>query len=265
MVSKTKITDKQKLFKYFNITKELITCKYETIIELNINDYKIGEEELGSVQQGEGDEPFHAEELNDDSLSYVYSIVGIFNAYIPEFNESIPFAFPFNIELFKTENTTIKNGLVTIIYEPGDKLILATTKDSGTDLNVITKLMDNQVKYLHGNIEKTVEVLWDQIAKTNPVKFHHIELIYTILYGESTPDGYVPVRLGSQKYTKLNAISSKDSAHNFGTSNALNFGYSNDAILKNVIRKPNTEPPKSDLEKIISAEYHNLNIQEGEF
>jgi hypothetical protein len=33
-------------------------------------------------------------------------------------------------------------------------------------------------------------------------------------------------------------------------------------MLKNVTRDPNIKPPKSDLEKIIAAEYHDLPIKD---
>ena len=55
-------------------------------------------------------------------------------------------------------------------------------------------------------------------------------------------------------------LTSKESAQNFGSTNAFNYGYTNEAILKNVTRRPDMKPVKSDLEKIVAAEYHKLPI-----
>ena len=244
-----KLTDKQKLFKYFDITPSTIVCKYATYIELKIDEYKIDDEELL--------------EFDDDQVDYSYTIPGIFEAFLPELNDSVNFALPFDINLIKSEDTIIKNGILTINYSAGDKLLYADTKSSASDLKVITKLLDNQVKYLRGNISKTVELLWSQISSSSKLKFHHIELIYTVLYGQDTAQGFIPIRLGSQEYTRETALGSKESAQNFGSTNAFNYGYTNEAMLKNVTRRPDLKPVKSDLEKIIAAEYHNLPFSEN--
>lgn len=244
------LTDKQKLFKYFDITKDTITCKYSTYLEISVDDYKIDDEELL--------------EFDDDQVDYSYNIPGIFEAFIPDMNDSVNFALPFEINLIKPENTLIKNGILTINYEAGDKLLFANTKSSASDLKIITKILDNQIKYLRGNISKTVEILWSQISSTSKIKFHHIELIYSVLYGQDTPQGFIPLRLGSQNYTREFALGSKESAQNFGSTNAFNYGYTNEAILKNVTRRPDLKPAKSDLEKIIAAEYHNLPVTDNQ-
>jgi hypothetical protein len=244
----TKLTDKQKLFKYFDISPDTITCKYDTYIEINMNDYKVEDEEIL--------------EFNEDEVDYAYTIPGIFEAFIPSLNDSVNFALPFEISLIKTTDTVIKNGILTINYSSGDKLLFANTKSAASDLKIITKLLDNQVKYLRGNISKSVELLWTQISATSRIKLHHIELIFTVLYGTDTPSGFIPTRLGNQIYNKESALGSKESAQNFGSTNAFNYGYINEAILKNVTRKPEFKPAKSDLEKIIAAEYHNLPIKE---
>jgi hypothetical protein len=248
---KQKLSDKQKLFKYFDITDELIVCKYNTVVELNMNDYKMEDEELLELPD------------EDEQDAYAYDIPGIFEAFIPDENDTVSFALPFIVHLIKTEDTSIKNNVITLNFEVGDKLLFTTTKGSGADLQIITKLLDNQVKYLRGNIPKTIDMLWTQISSASRIKLHHIELVYTIMYGKDTSSGFVPTRLGNQIYDKESALSSKDSAQSFGSTNAFNFGYSNEAILKNVTRDPNIKPPKSDLEKIIAAEYHDLPIKDG--
>ena len=251
-------TEKEKLYKYFDIKENSIICKYETRIELNTDEYKINDEEVSDMEESSD----QGDSNEEQSLNYVYHIVGIFEAFIPEFNDTVQFSLPYTIEINKTEDTLIKNNTLFITYEPGTPLLFATNKETGTNLNIITKQLDNTIKYLHGDVSKSVELFWEELAKTAVIKLHHAELVFTILYGEDTVNGFVPVRLGSREYTKDNAIGSKDSAHNFGSSQALNFGYSNDAILKNVTRPKNMTPQKSDLEKIIAAEYHNLNIKE---
>jgi hypothetical protein len=246
----TKLTEKQKLFKYFDIAENVITCKYTTVVELDLNEYKIEDETLLDA------------DIDTDDIDYSFTVPGFFEAYLPEFNESVQFSLPFEIQLIKTENTNIKNSILTINYEAGDKMIVAETKSVSSDLKIITKLLDNQVKYLRGNVSKTIELLWSQITSSKKIKLHHIELIYTVLYGQDMKNGFVPTRLGDQNYSKESAFGPKESSQNFGSTNAMNFGYINEAILKNITRHPTVKPTKSDLEKIIAAEYHNLPIQE---
>lgn len=244
-----KLTDKQKLFKYFNITKNEIFCKYNTYIQIDINDYKVKDEEA-------------VDTVDSDEIDYVYNVPGIFDAFIIDENETISFAFPFIVNLIKTNNSDIKNNILTIYYEPNDKFLMIHQKKADTDLKVLTKLLDNGVKYLRNDIDRLVLSTWSEIAYTKRINLHIIELIYTVLYGEESENGFIPTRLGSQKYSKENALNPMESAHNFGTLNALNYGYMNEAILKNVTRHPDFEPKKSDMEKIISSDYHELDFLE---
>jgi hypothetical protein len=246
----TKLTEKQKLFKYFDVTENIITCKYETYVELDLNEYKIEDETLLEDNS----------DIDSDDIDYSFTVPGFFEAYLPEFNESVQFSLPFEIQLIKTEDTVIKNNVLTINYKEHDKIVVAETKNTSSDLKIITKLLDNQVKYLRGNVSKTIELLWSQIASSKKIKLHHIELIYTVLYGQDTKNGFVPIRLGDQNYSKDTAFGPKESSQNFGSTNAFNFGYINEAMLKNITRHPTLKPTKSDLEKIIAAEYHNLPI-----
>ena len=137
-------TEKQKVKEYFEIKKNEIICKYDTILEINFEDYHLDEEILS-------DNILNSNSANnieeDDDIEYVYDIPGFFDVYIPEKNETVSFIFPFNVFLIKTENTLKENNKLIINYEAGQRLFFVENKSTSSDLKVIAGLLENRIKY----------------------------------------------------------------------------------------------------------------------
>jgi len=246
-----KLTTSQKLEKYFEISKHKIICKYNTVVRLNKNDFKIDDEELLDVS---GDD-------DDEILETVISIPGSIIVEIPEFNDEINIYLPFNINLTIPEDNEVNKGIIIHNYIPGDILFSATTKSNSTNIKTVDKLFENRVKYLNGEIDKQILAIHQQILSTNNIMLHHIETILTVLYGENTKEGFKPVRLIDMKYIKDRAITTKTSAHKLNNGQGFSYGYTKDAISENITRT--TSNTSTDLELIIGGHYDELENRKG--
>lgn len=240
-----KLSNLEKVEKYLKIDKHKIFAKVDMTIMIDLDEFKNPDEELIDIS-------------DEDSEELVGSILipGMINLEILKYNDEVQLYFPFEINLITPDNQEKNKNLVTYFYEAGDMICFAHTKSNATDIMVLDKLFENRVKYLSGVIDKHVVAIFDQL-KSYDIKMHHIETLLTVLYGEETEEGFTPVRLTKNaKYTKSNAIGTKDSAHKFNAALGFGYGYTKDAITDNITRSYETE--KTDLEKIIGGNYDDL-------
>lgn len=238
------MTNKQKIDEYLKIDEHHIYADVSLTINIDSDDFKINDEELVDVSDSESDE-----------LVGSIRIPGILNIIIPGEDE-LQLYFKFDINFVIPDNSTRDDTITTYYFEKGDLICFATIKSNTTNIRVLDKLFENRVKYLKGDLQKHVIAIYDQLLSTANIQIHHIETILTMMYGEETTDGFVPVRLGSQKYTKYKALSTKDSSHKFNAAMGFDYGYTKDVINNNITRK--YETVKTDLEKIIAGEYDDL-------
>ena len=240
-----KLTTKQKIEKYLDIEEHRILAKTDIIIRINSDELKVDDEELVDISDDSSEE-----------LVGSVKIPGILNIEIPGQDE-VQLYFKFDIN-FVIPDDYEKDGSTTIYYfSAGDVICFASTKSNATDIMTIDKLFENRVKYLRGDLEKQVVAIYDQLVNTRNIMMHHIETILTVLYGEYESTGFVPVRLTStQKYTKSNALNTKQSAHRLNAGLGFNYGYTKDVISDNITRTYKTE--KTDLEKVISGQFDEL-------
>ncbi len=239
-----KLSNQQKVDKYLKIEKNHIYAKYDLIIRIDNEEMKVGEEELVNTSSDENEE-----------LQGSISIPGMLNIEIPSENDEIQLYFPFDVNLISNNASKNKN-LTTYSYDKDELVCFANTKSSATDIMILDKLFENRVKYLRGDLPKHIIAIYDQLINTKNIQMHHIETLLTVLYGEDTSEGFSPTRLASRKYSKKNALSSKDSAHKFNSSVGFNYGYTKDVVADNISRKYDTE--KTDLEKVIAGNFDEL-------
>lgn len=242
-----KLTDLEKIRKYTRVEKHAIYANCEIRIIIDTDELKVSEEELIDV----------SEEESDEELSGSMSIPGMINLEMLDEQDELQLYFPFNVNLIIPDTVEKNKNLISHYYHKGDMILFAQTKSNNTDITVLDKLFENRVKYLAGEMDKQVVAIYDQLLATTNVKMHHIETILTQLYGEYTAEGFEPVRLlPSQKYSKSNAINTKDSSHKFNAGSGFGYGYTKDAIIDNITRT--YDPPKTDLEKIIGGHFDEL-------
>lgn len=241
-----KLTDLEKIKKYLTIEKHAIYAKVDIIINIDTDELRAQEEELIDIAEDETEE-----------LIGSISIPGMINIEVPDENDEVQLYFPFNINLIVSEVHEKVKNITTYFYAAGEMICQASTKSNATDIMILDKLFENRVKYLAGEMDKQVVAIYDQLLSTANIKMHHIEIILTQLYGEETEEGFTPVRLTKNaKYSKANAINTKDSAHKFNAALGFGYGYTKDAITDNITRTYETE--KTDLEKIIGGNYNEL-------
>lgn len=241
-----KLSSKEKVFKYLDVQKNHFYAKYDIIIRIDEADFKVEDEELVDISE-------------DDTESLVGSIniPGILNVEVPEENDEVQLYFPFDINFVVSDNVEKEGTVSTYYFTKGDLIAFAMTKSSATDIMILDKLFENRIKYLSGDLPKHIIAIYDQLLNTANIRMQHIETILTVLYGEYTDDGFEPTRLTkNQKYSKANALNSKDSAHKFNAGVGFNYGYTKDVIVDNITRTYTTE--KTDLEKVISGDFEEL-------
>ena len=241
-----KLGSKEKVFKYLDVQKNHMYAKMDLIIRIDEDDFKIEDEELIDISDTDSEE-----------LVGSINIPGILNIEVPSENDEIQLYFPFDINFVISDQVEKSGSISTYYFSKGDMVAFALTKSSATDIMILDKLFENRIKYLRGDLEKHVVAIYDQLLNTSNIRMHHIETILTVLYGEYTSDGFDPVRLTkNQKYGKINALNSKDSAHKFNAGVGFNYGYTKDVIVDNITRTYTTE--KTDLEKVISGDFEDL-------
>lgn len=249
-----KLTDAQKVEKYFKIEEHNIFAAVDMIIRIDADELKPDEDELIDISDTSDDD---LEEIKEEELIGSISIPGMFTAEIPEKNDEIQLYFPFDINLILPDVIEKDKSITTYYYNAGDLVCFATTKSNATDIMILDKLFENRIKYLSGDLEKHVTAIYEQMKSTNNVSMHHIETILTLLYGEYTSGGFTPTRLTKNAvYSKDNAINTKESAHRFNAGLGFNYGYTKDVVVDNITRTYDTD--KTDLEKIISGKFDEL-------
>jgi len=240
-----KLSNQQKVDKYLRIEKNHIYSKYDLIIRIDSDEIKISEEELVDI----GEET--------EQLQGSINIPGMLNIEIPSENDEIQLYFPFNINFIIPENVEKEDSVKIYQFDKDDLICFANTKSNATDIMILDKLFENRIKYLRGDLPKHVTAIYDQLVNTKNIQMHHIETILTVLYGEYTETGFTPTRLTpNAKYSKKNAINTKESAHKLNSGVGFNYGYTKDVIADNISRKYETS--KTDLEKVIAGNFDEL-------
>jgi len=238
-----KLSTKQKIEKYLTIDEHQIMAKTDLIIRIDSDELKIEDEELVDV----------SDDVSDVLVGSI-KIPGILNIEVD--NDTVQLYFPFDINFVIPDVYTKDKNITTYEFKENDMICFASTKSNATDIMILDKLFENRVKYLRGDLAKHIIAIYDQLLSTSNISMQHIETILTVMYGEYNAEGFVPVRLNSQKYTKANAISTKASAHRFNAGNGFSYGYTRDVISDNITRT--YEPELTDLEKVISGKYDEL-------
>ncbi len=236
-----------KVKKYLRVEKNHIYAKTDLKITIDTSEMKVDEEELVDVSNEESGE----------ELQGSVSIPGMLNIEVPVFNDEIQLYFKFKINLIIPDNVERDKDVYYYYYTDGDLITFAETKSNATDIMILDSLFENRVKYLRGDLPKQVLAIYEQLVNTKNIQLQHIETILTIMYGEYTDNGFEPVRLTpGQKYSKSNALSTKESAHRLNAATGFNYGYTKDNISDNITRKYKTK--KTDLEKVIFGKYDEL-------
>ena len=238
-----KVLEKQ-INRFITVEEHRIIAKEPLIVRIDSNDFKIEDEELVDI----------SDDTSEDLVGSIL-IPGMINIECE--GEEMQLYFKFDINFCLPETFEKKGDVTTYYFEKNDMICFASTKSNVTNIKIIDKLFENRVKYLKGDLEKQVVAIYDQMLSTVNVSMHHIETILTTLYGEDVDGEFKQIRLTSgQKYTKFNALSSKDSAHKLNSANGFNYGYTKDNIVNNISRKYN--PVKTDIEKVIGGDFDNL-------
>ncbi len=239
------MSNKAKIKKYFDVTKERITLKVPARIVLNLLEYRDIDSNYGEM-------------VGIEDIETVYKIPGFFTVEFPEENDSISFFFPYSVYLNKTESIEVSSKEIIIDFQPDDLLLYVRYKDSDTDIRVVKSLFENGAKYLGNSPDKLISSIWTQLNHSTNVPFHHLEVLISQLYGiyDKNTKEFKPLRLSSEPYNKKFIMSIKESAHNLNPILGFSYGYSKDALRTSVSKKKRQQ--NSFYEDIISGDFEAL-------
>ena len=224
--------DKTTLLKYLDIKENEIYTKFPCVIRLSMEEYKVADNDLLD------EEDFQLVAGEESS----FKIPGTLEIEFPEQGETINLFLPYPINLIKPEDFSVTSKEMIFNFEEGDLIINAFNKVVETNIETLSNLFENRVKYINGFMAEQVEAIWSQLESTTNYRAHHLMLIMSLLYAKMEKDengnnlGPVLIRhTPEQEYKKEYAISTKDSSHFFSKgAQSTNFGYTNDAIWQSI-------------------------------
>ena len=157
--------------KYLKITKNEVHTKYRAIVRLPLDEYKVNDNEMLNKED--------FEMIAGDQSSY--NIPGTFEIEFPEEGISLNIFLPYNVNIMKTEDSTITSKEMVFNYEEGDLIFNSFVKKIETNIEILNSMFENRVRYLRGYISEQHEAIWSQIATTTSVKAIHIENVLSML------------------------------------------------------------------------------------
>ena len=214
--------------KYLKITKNEVHTKYRAIVRLPLDEYKVNDNEMLNKED--------FEMIAGDQSSY--NIPGTFEIEFPEEGISLNIFLPYNVNIMKTEDSTITSKEMVFNYEEGDLIFNAFVKKIETNIEILNSMFENRVRYLRGYISEQHEAIWSQMATTSSVKAIHIANVLSLLYAKKEKNELKFIRHTEyQNYKKEYAINTKESSHIFNTGvQSSNYGYVGDALFASIFK-----------------------------
>jgi hypothetical protein len=234
---------------YLDISKNEIKAKKECIIIINLDEYKNVSEEI-------------VEDTESDTNDLVLNIHGFFEIVFPNDLNSIQFTLPYNVNLYKHNVSNGKNSKELIFkFLPGDTIFTAHFKNKNTNIDVLSSLFQNRVKYISDDIYELVLSIYNQLSGVTNIDIFNIETILTQVFAENINGKLTPLRLTNKKYSKKYAIDFTKSSHNFSNIMGFSYGYTNNYLMTKVTDK-NKKLDNSYLENIITNKYSKIKENE---
>ena len=192
--------------KYLKITKNEVHTKYRAIVRLPLDEYKVNDNEMLNKED--------FEMIAGDQSSY--NIPGTFEIEFPEEGISLNIFLPYNVNIMKTEDSTITSKEMVFNYEEGDLIFNSFVKKIETNIEILNSMFENRVRYLRGYISEQHEAIWSQMATISSVKAIHIANVISMLYAKKEKNELKFIRHTEyQNYKKEYAINTKESSHIF--------------------------------------------------
>jgi len=238
------MSSRKKINQYLEVEKSKIGAKIESVIVLDLDEYKTINEMYG-------------EEVGIHEIDNVFELPGFFTIEFPAEGDSIDFFLPYDIYLVKPRSVQRSKEQLILKYNPGDTIFYARFKSEDTDIRVLKSLFENGVKYLGNKPDKLITALWEQLMPANTPWFH-LELLVSQLYGtyDKKSKQIVPLRLTNETYSKKHIMNLKESAHGLNQTMPIMYGYSKDALRSMLQKKKRGE--NSFFENIASGNYDKL-------
>jgi len=236
-----------KIEKYLDVQENEIIAKEKCIISLNLDDYKTLES---------GFDESDSTENNDNIISKIITIPGTFDIIFPEIGDYVSLFFNYNININKNRINKETSSELILEFHPGEIICYAFVKKVETDIKLLGSILENQIKYLKGRIDRQLIAAYDQIRQQKTFDMHHLETLLSQQYIDKVDDEYVPLRLTGKDYSEKYAINSKEGIHKMGNESGFTYGYVQDSLVQNISKTKSTK--QSDLEMIMSGKYDEL-------
>jgi len=232
-------------YKYLDISKNEIKAKKECMIIINLDEYKNVSEEI-------------VEDSENNINELVLNIHGFFEIVFPNDLNSIQFTLPYNVNLYKHNVINGKNSKELIFkFNPGDTIFTAHFKNKNTNIDVLSSLFQNRIKYISEDIYELVLNIYNQLSGVTNIDIFNIETILTQMFADTQNGKLVPLRLTNKKYSKKYAIDFTKSSHNFSNIMGFSYGYTNKYLMTKLTDK-NKKLDDSYLENIITNKYSKI-------
>jgi hypothetical protein len=240
--------DKSKLL---DITKNEVKAKKLCNIIINLEEYKNVSEEI-------------VENEASDENELVLVIHGFFDIIFPEEMDSVSFSLPYAVNLYKHNIKSSSSKELVLEFEPGDTIFTAHFKNKNTNIDVLSALFQNRVKYISDDIYELIINIYTQLSGVTNIDFFNIETIVSQMFAEEINSKLVPLRLTNKKYSKNYAIDFTKSSHNFSNILGFSYGYTNNYLLNKVTDVHDKKKlDNSYLEDIITNKYTNIKNKEN--
>ena len=213
----------------FEIQKNKIICIMPCEIIINEADY----DERSFVEQS-------------DKIS----LPGILEFYVPSKDTTVQFAVTYSVNLHKTDKIDKNRKITTIQYEPGDIVISKDYVEVTTDIGLLTRLLNGNIKYV-----TDPKILINMIYNIIPsVDLVHIELIVSNMFRQAN-DLQERCRLKGN-YSNSVILGQKNQPFQDSWMSALAFQYIDKAITQGLVKGKQSE--QNPIECIITEDFKNL-------
>lgn len=213
----------------FNIEKNKIICKIPCSISIDDRDY---------------------DKRTFFELTNKFEIPGLLQFYIPSLNDFTQIALNYSVDLLKTNNIDEGPHVTTIHYDVGDVVITKDYVATGTDIGLLERLLQGNVKYVN-DPKVLINLLHDILSDVDLI---HLELIISNMFRLKDNED-VRCRF-SGNYSNSVILGVKQQPYQDSWKSAFAFQFAEKAISIGLVNgKPSELNP---IEKVLNEDFDNL-------
>ena len=179
-----------------------------------------------------------------------FQIPGMFEFYIPQFNDYSQIILNYAVDLIKTENIEIKKTVKVIHYTENEVVMTKDYVPDETDIGLLEKILQGHIKYV-SDPKIIINMLHDILPSIDLV---HFELVVSNMFRVKGEDNTRCRFKGDYKNSTILGI--KQQPFQDSWKSALAFQYIEKAIQVGLVKGKPTE--MNPIEKVLNEEFDDL-------